>query len=64
MSRDVNVNELRNLVANTRDRNIFIRLLVFITVTKALAPTFLRNPVITIKMYIQHLAEGQRKFHV
>lgn len=64
MSTDVNVKELRNLVENTRDRNFLIRIMVLITVTKALAPTFLRNPIITIKMYIKHLAEGQRKFHV
>lgn len=58
MSTDVN--ELRNLVKNTRDRNILIRIMVFFTVTKAVAPTFLRNPRTTVKMYIKHLAEGQR----
>ncbi|PJO44865.1 hypothetical protein [Lysinibacillus xylanilyticus] len=48
--------QLRRLVANTRHRNVFIRFLVFCTVTKALAPLFLRYPKETLKMYIKHLA--------
>ncbi|MFJ8519467.1 hypothetical protein [Lysinibacillus xylanilyticus] len=47
---------LRRLVANTRNRNVFIRFLVFCTVIKALAPGFLRYPKDTLKIYIKHLA--------
>jgi len=62
---NVNVDELRSLVNNTRNRNIFIRFLVFCTVTKAIAPTFLRYPKDTVKLYIKHLASGNEgKFHV
>ncbi|MFJ7982216.1 hypothetical protein ACIQ1D_18315 [Lysinibacillus xylanilyticus] len=48
--------QLRRLVENTRNRNVFIRFLVFCTVTKALAPGFLRYPKDTLKIYIKHLA--------
>lgn len=61
MNMNVNVDELRSLVHNTRDRNIFIRFLVFCTVTKALAPTFLRYPIDTIKMYVKYLAASGQK---
>lgn len=62
---NVNVDELRSLVNNTRSRNIFIRFLVFCMVTKAITPTFLRYPKDTVKLYIKHLASGNEdKFHV
>lgn len=60
---NANVDELRRLVKNTRHRNVFIRFLVFCTVTKALAPGFLRYPKDTLKLYIKHLAGENNKFN-
>lgn len=37
MKLNANVDELRRLVNNTRNRNVFVRFLVFCTVTKAVA---------------------------
>ncbi|MEB2280158.1 hypothetical protein LAV73_09130 [Lysinibacillus xylanilyticus] len=59
MKLNANVDELRRLVNNTRDRNIFIRFIVFCTVTKALAPGFLRYPKDTLKLYLKHLASSE-----
>ncbi|MEB2280160.1 hypothetical protein LAV73_09140 [Lysinibacillus xylanilyticus] len=59
MKLNANVDELRRLVNNTRDRNIFIRFIVFCTVTKALAPGFLRYPKDTLKLYLKHLSSNE-----
>jgi len=62
---NANVDELRKLEKNTRNRNTFIRFLVFCTVTKALAPGFIRYPKDTLKLYLKHLASDQKgNFHV
>lgn len=59
MNMNVNVDELRSLVKNTRNRNIFIRFLVFCTVIKSIAPIFLRYPKDTVRLYIKHLASDK-----
>ncbi|MFJ7891390.1 hypothetical protein ACIQYL_25525 [Lysinibacillus xylanilyticus] len=64
MNMNANVNQLSDLVDNTRKRNIFIRSLVFLTVTKALAPAFFRYPIGTMKLYIKELAAGNSKHQV
>lgn len=62
---NANVDELRKLVDNTQNKNVFIRFLVFCTVTKALAPGFLRYPKTTVKLYLKHLASDDKgKFPV
>jgi len=53
---DANIDELRKLEKNTRNRSIFIRFIVFCTVTKAIAPGFLRYPKDTLKFYLKQLA--------
>ncbi|WEA41685.1 hypothetical protein ACE1MS_23265 (plasmid) [Lysinibacillus sp. fkY74-1] len=65
MKLNANVDELRRLVNNTRNRNVFVRFLVFCTVTKAVAPGFIRYPKETLKLYLKHLASDQKgKFPV
>lgn len=56
MKLNANVDELRSLVDNTRNSNSLVRFIVFVKVTKAVAPGFLRYPKDTLKLFIKHLA--------